>query len=651
MTSTSLPSSFRFSKRFQSIRAILLLALVLAVLLPTIITNIFAGIRGIQNGLDQAANQLESVATLKEAQITLWIEDLQFELGEVLVDEYKLFEVSWSLPTESSDALREESRVNLEIFLQQALVKTQRFDAMFLMDIGGEVVVSTDHSLLGIDYGDMLASVSLDMPQVIPPVYSSSETAPFVLFLEPVFSDSELIAVLGGRSSLERLNEIMLERAGLGNTGETYLVNTDGVLLTESRFEGDNASDTSAQTQSVKAIANKRSNGTERYSNYRDKSVVGAYRWLPVLGVTLVAEQAQSEVLETTYNTLLVNAVVTATAALLVLFAGWFFIDRGISRPLGSLSETAQRIAEGNLNLRSDISHSNEIGMLARSFNSMTGQLAESIDTLEERVKERTQDLEIARQEAETANRVKSQFLANMSHELRTPLNGILNFTSFVAEGYMGPVNDEQVEALNSVISSGKHLLNLINDVLDIAKIEVGRMDLFIERVDLGAEFKTILSIGWGLVQDKPVQLTSDVQEDLPAITGDSRRLHQVFLNLLSNAVKFTPEGHIRLSAHRKGDEILISVSDTGVGIAPEDQELVFESFRQAEHGLRLSSAGTGLGLSISKHIIEAHGGRLWLESELGKGSIFHVALPIDFQPKATPKSTQTAFQEERSGV
>ncbi|PJF23346.1 MAG: hypothetical protein CUN56_01390 [Phototrophicales bacterium] len=232
-----------------------------------------------------------------------------------------------------------------------------------------------------------------------------------------------------------------------------------------------------------------------------------------------------------------------------------------------------------------------------------------------------------AREEAEEANRVKSQFLANMSHELRTPLNAILNFAEFMVDGDLGEVNDEQVDALNKVISSGEHLLSLINDVLDITKIEVGMLELFIEEVDINATLKSVLSTGKGLVKDRPVELYEDIQPDLPKIQGDRRRLRQVFLNLLSNAVKFTPQGSVTITAKLEGEEIIISVKDTGVGIPPEDQDAVFESFRQSEGGREFG--GTGLGLPISKHFVEAHGGRVWLESEVGKGTTFYVALPV----------------------
>jgi signal transduction histidine kinase/methyl-accepting chemotaxis protein len=241
-----------------------------------------------------------------------------------------------------------------------------------------------------------------------------------------------------------------------------------------------------------------------------------------------------------------------------------------------------------------------------------------------------------ARQIAEDANKVKSQFLANMSHELRTPLNAILNFTEIVADGVLGEVNDKQVDALQKAVASGDHLLSLINDVLDITKIEVGMMELFIEDVDLNAVLKSVLSTSQGLLKDKPeVQLVTDIDENLPTIAGDKRRLRQILINLLSNAVKFTPSGTIRLTAKNRDGEVFLSVQDSGVGIAPEDLPIIFETFRQTRHGLA-DRTGTGLGLPISKHFAEAHGGRLWVESTVDVGSTFYVTIPVETRRDVT---------------
>ncbi len=241
-----------------------------------------------------------------------------------------------------------------------------------------------------------------------------------------------------------------------------------------------------------------------------------------------------------------------------------------------------------------------------------------------------------ARESAERSNRVKSQFLASMSHELRTPLNGIINFTRLVADGVLGAVNEKQTEILLKAVANSKHLLALINDVLDISKIEAGSLTLLIEDdVDVNQELQSVIDNAKGLLENKPVQLIVDIDETLPLIRADRRRVRQILLNLVSNACKFTDSGSITISAHQQDEQILFAVKDTGPGIAPEDQGTVFETFRQTETGLR-KGGGTGLGLPISRRLAEAHGGKLWMESVPGEGASFYVSLfvrPETLQP------------------
>lgn len=234
-----------------------------------------------------------------------------------------------------------------------------------------------------------------------------------------------------------------------------------------------------------------------------------------------------------------------------------------------------------------------------------------------------------ARLEAERANRVKSSFLATMSHELRTPLNGILNFTRFVADGMFGPVNEKQQTTLLKAVDNGKHLLALINDILDISKIESGSLRLFVEdNIRIENEMKAAVDLSKTLLVNKPVLFQWAVDENLPAMRGDRRRIRQIFVNIVSNACKFTETGTITLKAYQVGDEIVASITDTGPGILEQDLTAVFEIFMQTDTGIR-QGEGTGLGMPISKRLAEAHGGRMWLESTHGEGSTFYVALPI----------------------
>lgn len=230
---------------------------------------------------------------------------------------------------------------------------------------------------------------------------------------------------------------------------------------------------------------------------------------------------------------------------------------------------------------------------------------------------------------AQQADQAKSAFLASTSHELRTPLNAIINLTSFVRRGMMGVVTPRQEEMLSLVMQSGQNLLSLINDVLDMSKIESGSLKLYIEpNLDLYEVILNASATAQSLLNDKPVKLTLDISDSLPLLSMDKNRIQQVMLNILSNACKFTESGEIRIEALSYEDEIRVSISDTGAGIAPEDHHKVFEKFAQTESGLR-QGGGTGLGMPITKSLVEAHGGRLWLESEMGTGSTFFFTLPI----------------------
>jgi PAS domain S-box-containing protein len=234
-------------------------------------------------------------------------------------------------------------------------------------------------------------------------------------------------------------------------------------------------------------------------------------------------------------------------------------------------------------------------------------------------------------EELRRVDEMKSQFLASMSHELRTPMNAIINFVEVVVSGLVGPVNGEQKELLGQSLQSSQHLLHLINDVLDISKIQAGRLTLFIENdVNLYAQLKPVMEIANSLLKEKgkALQLVNDIDDNLPVICGDKRRIRQILLNLLSNAIKFTEKGTITLSVKNCGNKVIFAVIDTGPGIPEAAQEMIFEPFQQTMDGIK-QVEGTGLGLPIARSLVEAHGGRMWLESQPGEGAAFYFDLPI----------------------
>jgi signal transduction histidine kinase len=241
-------------------------------------------------------------------------------------------------------------------------------------------------------------------------------------------------------------------------------------------------------------------------------------------------------------------------------------------------------------------------------------------------IQEKSHQLEVASQH-------KSQFLANMSHELRTPLNAILGYTEMMTDGLYGDVPEKAQGVLERVQSNGRHLLGLINDVLDLSKIEAGQLVLAVEEYSVADMAATVLSATESLARAKKLKLGSTVAPGLPTGSGDARRLTQVLLNLVGNAIKFTDQGGVEIRAARAGDRFEIAVVDTGPGIAPADQARIFDEFQQVDSTSTRRKGGTGLGLSISRHIVELHGGRITVDSEVGKGSTFRISLPVHTQP------------------
>ena len=285
----------------------------------------------------------------------------------------------------------------------------------------------------------------------------------------------------------------------------------------------------------------------------------------------------------------------------------WSVID-----PVARMDARLREIAAGDFSRHVQVGNRDELGTLAANLNRMSDELGRLYEQIE------------------AANRHKSEFLANMSHELRTPLNAIIGFSDVLLERTFGDVNPKQEQYVSIILTSGRHLLSLINDILDLSKIEAGRMELELTTFDLALAIENTVT----LVRDRAARhdqnLVLDLAPDLGEYVGDERKFKQILLNLLSNAVKFTPDGgRIGVWAARTDDAVEISVSDTGIGIAPEDQEAVFEEFRQVGTDYVRKREGTGLGLALTRKFVELHGGKVGVESEPGKGSTFTLTLPV----------------------
>jgi signal transduction histidine kinase len=347
----------------------------------------------------------------------------------------------------------------------------------------------------------------------------------------------------------------------------------------------------------------------------RSQAIVPGADW------RVFVEAPGDRLLEPVYATLRQSLLVVALAVGAALAAALVLSAR-LTAPIRALRDEALRFGKGEFDRRLAAPGNPELRPLADAMNAMAAQLQDYTGSLERKVAEKTAEIE-------TANRHKSEFLANVSHELRTPLNAILGFSEALDERLFGELNARQAQYVRDIHDSGRHLLALINDLLDLSKVEAGRLDLEPAPVDVPALVEGAMQMVAARASAAGVRLTVDIEPDVGVWRGDARRLHQILLNLLSNAVKFTPAGgDVRVRAAHAAGGLAIAVADTGVGIAPEQMQRLFAPFAQARsRGLR-GEEGTGLGLALSRRLAELHGGRLQVDSAPGRGSTFTLWLP-----------------------
>jgi signal transduction histidine kinase len=430
----------------------------------------------------------------------------------------------------------------------------------------------------------------------------------------------------------------VVDRAHVGTAGYAYAVDSGGELVAHPNLNLVLRHTSFASLPQVRAALHGDSKGRNSAATIgRDQDgtkVLSAFHTIATPDWRIFVEQPLSEAFAP------LKSAIWRTAFLLVAFlllaiATSVLLARRLVRPIESIQAAAAKIGSGSLNQRIEIPSNDELGALAAEFNRMAARLQASYAGLEQKVEERTRELATALEELdeksrelEAASRHKSEFLANMSHELRTPLNAVIGFTQVLSEKLFGEVNEKQEEYLEDILSSANHLLALINDILDLSKVEAGQVELEVAPFSL----REALERGVVMVRERAinggVQVALGANGGVDVVTGDERRISQVIFNLLSNAVKFTPDGGaVDVRANQEDGEIRVSVADTGPGIAAEDHERIFEEFQQTEAGVE-QHEGTGLGLALSKRLVELHGGRIWVDSELGKGSTFVFTLP-----------------------
>jgi signal transduction histidine kinase len=376
------------------------------------------------------------------------------------------------------------------------------------------------------------------------------------------------------------------------------------------------------------------------------EEVIGA----ATVGLSLAGVEAQVRSLATLWGGVTVAFLIVSAAVL-------YGFSLRITNPIKQLTQQAQKIAAGELQQQIAVRSRDEIGSLAAAFNHMTGslrvsmnekeralsELAELNRTLEDRIRQRTVELEERRVALErslkeleeksrqlaAASRHKSDFLANVSHELRTPMNAILGFNEMILDQVYGDVSDELRRPLTDIQQSGRHLLRLISDVLDLSKIEAGRMDLVLGEYSVLDTVTAVRASLASLAAEKGLEFVVSVSAEMPLAYGDGRRITQCLLNLAGNALKFTRLGRVEIAVDLLDGMLRFRVSDTGIGISREQIDKIFTEFQQADAAIAREFGGTGLGLSITRKFVEMHEGRVWAESEIGKGSTFFFSIPL----------------------
>lgn len=623
---------------YRSIRTLFIIAFVLAVVIPALIITVLTAVIGIQTSLSKATDQLEAISTLKSAQVGFWVNGLQTDLSRYTQDETLLLLVRQGLPDSLFPTRRDEAREELREAFRRIMEQSQDYESVFVTTIAGQVFATTNAMNEGTSFGN-LPNFKNDptQPYIQPPQFLlSTSEPPRVLVFVPIIDRGELLAVMGSTVNLAQIDEIMLENAGLGETGETYLVGANKLLLTRSRFEGFSMGRTTIDTPATTSATLELTSGTGNYDSYREEPVVGAYTWIPQLGVALIAEQTQIEILTPTRVTLVSSTVITILAVAAVLAVGLLVLERRITIPLVQLSNAAKEISEGNLQTHVEINQKDEIGMLANTFNQMS-----------QNIQKRTQDLVRANAMAQESARLKSEFMSTMSHELRTPLNAILGFTGIMIQGMSGEIDDKAARMIQRISSNGQRLLSLIDDILNIAKIEAGRLELAQEPFDphlLAGKLHTQLG---GLADQKGLAFNVEISQSVPdTLYGDEGRIAQIITNLLSNAFKFTHHGEVSLRMDWKDEDWIVQVSDTGIGIPPHATNIIFEAFRQVDGTSRRVYGGSGLGLAICRNLCTMMNGSIRVESGLGRGSTFTITLPL---PTTDPAESQ--FLTEASTI
>ena len=545
-------------------------------------------------------------------------------------------------PEGSSRAeLKQAAKKKLTAYLRDIVAFKPDLAEVSIVADSGTVLFSTNRQLINTEQSldDQTTYFADASDKVTPVFYTSSVTGSTAITLAtPILDDAKnRLGVLLVTLDLQDVDSLIQERTGLGKTGTTYLV---GQLDQQNIFIASEQAKESAGDISSFAIdtAVTGESGAGLYQNYAGEPVIGVYRWLEPQSLALLAEIDQHEAFAPARalarNILLIGFVATG-----LLLSGIYLLSRRITHPITEITKAAIQLQSGELDQSLSIVSQDEIGVLAQAFNHMVQQLKQSFiilennnQELETRVQERTAELKDAKEVAEAATRTKSAFLANMSHELRTPLNSIIGYSEMLEEDVELMGEDDLIPDLRKIQGSSRHLLNLIDSVLELSKIETGRMELHLESVNISNLVNGVLAIIHPATEKKSNTIVLNNLGTVDLIETDLDKLRQCLLNLLGNANKFTEQGQITLTIqtpHYQNESYLeFIIEDTGIGIDPHQLEHVFEAFTLGDASSTRRLDGTGLGLTITREFVYMLGGVITAQNNPDKGAIFTLRIP-----------------------
>lgn len=654
------------------IKGSLLLKIVLSYffLSSIVVLSIFfaANLRSHQGVQSQVFKRLITSNNLKQYQLEQWMKSNK-EILFLVSQSNNIEKLTEILKTNSPGTTEYKNAKKLIIDeLKEISILLSHAETINILNVGGIVIASSDTNEIGNYRG--IGNQTTYFPgreshfKVVPTFYFSKiYNRPSMTFATSIKNkNDQRIGYLSIDINLAAIDNLIREKNGLGNTGQVFLIgeldNKVSFISVDAEQSAKNSDELNFSTPVIQAVMNGKG-GQGLYFNHWGVPVIGVYEWIEQYNLALVTEISQDEAFEPARQ-FTNNLVFVGIASAGLLLIAVYLLSIKVTKPILLITKAAMDISSGKSNVKAPVLGEDEIGTLAKSFNSMTdelqesywnlqkknqelesaqAELAEANTFLEIKVQQRTEELEntineleLARIEAEQANATKSVFLANMSHELRTPLNAIIGYSEMLIEEAEELEPDEFVPDLDKIFRSGKVLLALINDLLDLSKIEAGKMDLYLETFNIKELIQTITETIEPLINKNNNQFGVEIFLKSEEMHADLTKVRQGILNLLSNAAKFTNEGVISLSVEEfmEGEKSWISfqVKDTGIGLSSEQMAKLFQPFTQADCSTTRKYGGTGLGLAISRKFCQMMGGDIYLESELGVGSTFTITLP-----------------------